>query len=167
MDDEQFGRAWAKQQGCAPLATHDERGWPRWAWHIGDLDSACRPPDAVLAELDGPLKGRTFLYYQSEAAVYAALGAAVRAVHAAVPPLADPDYSVRKHTPEGQLAGLLACCRAAVESPGNPVVLAELRLWLARFEKGDGPRRGPMTLYVQCPGCGDVVKTDLPPGCMT
>jgi hypothetical protein len=69
VTDEQFGRAWAKQQGIGPTMLHwFERLPPMWTWnHIPGVGHI---PDT-----------------RSEAAAYAELGRAVRWVHAAVPPL--------------------------------------------------------------------------------
>ncbi len=66
MTDEQFGRAWAKQQGISPNRADGLP--PVWEWaympRLGFL-----PPSLTEAE------------------AYAVLGAAVRVVHAAVPQL--------------------------------------------------------------------------------
>lgn len=80
MSDEEFGRAWAEQQGRAP-----ESYSGRWAWSSYGVGPN-RLPELVFAGITGD---RWFsgvsAWYDSEAAAYAALGAAVRAVHAAVP----------------------------------------------------------------------------------
>lgn len=79
MTDEEFGRAWAAQVGIVPPRRLD---WGNrestWEWVSGLV------PHVVMVTLSpGPLS-----CHDSEAEAYAALGAAVRAVHAAVPPLA-------------------------------------------------------------------------------
>jgi hypothetical protein len=67
VTDEQFGRAWATQQGIGPTVFY----WHRltvWGWnHIPGVGNI---PDT-----------------HTEAAAYAELGRAVRWVHSAVPPL--------------------------------------------------------------------------------
>ena len=73
MTDEEFGRAWAKQQGLAPYDINDGA---LWVW--GGL------PRVIHVELDRFCGACA----NTENKCYSALGAAVRAVHAAVPPLA-------------------------------------------------------------------------------
>ncbi len=85
MTDEQFGRAWAAQQEKEPLY-YDGSGWK---WERGVEDQFEVPP-AVYAHLsEGAEVLPGIRYYHSEAAAYDDLGYAVRAVHAAVPPLKD------------------------------------------------------------------------------
>lgn len=85
MDDEEFGRAWAKQTGRAPLI-QVYGGTTFWVWsasdpkhpHYDDLAIQCFHAVRVSASA-----------HLSEAEAYAALGASVRAVLRWVPPLAE------------------------------------------------------------------------------
>ena len=85
LDDEVFGRAWAGQQGKSP-----HRHATMWYWMRGY--STLDDPKATLhlwvfGLLPGAEASDTYLAYATEFDAYAALGRAVRAVHAAVPPL--------------------------------------------------------------------------------
>lgn len=96
MTDEEYGRAWAKQQKCRP------KKWPpsdrgdgncRWAWSRDaafNLDSQGILPLILMQAIIGR-PGQTLShgreFYDSPALAYAALGAAVRRVHELVPGL--------------------------------------------------------------------------------
>src|SRR5687768_9165695 len=75
LGDEEYGRAWARQQGIRPRRLPDI-----WQWFVtdrsGSPDAAAELPKYVAFALPGTG------YYESEAAAYAALGKAVREVHA-------------------------------------------------------------------------------------
>lgn len=75
MTDEEFGRAWAEMMGVEVRKADDTLLGSKW-WRIRDA----RLPNWF----------RVDLFHLSAADAYAALGAAVRAVHAAVPHLPPP-----------------------------------------------------------------------------
>lgn len=91
MTDEAFGRAWAKQQGKKPVCRDDQA----WCWYFENSVAMRATVETtlprVVMEADPMRYGvRTSEHckgFDSEAAAYAALGKAVREVHAAVPPL--------------------------------------------------------------------------------
>ena len=83
MTDEQYGRAWAKQQGLAPSPPGSMSNWGWWWTALGE--GPCLPR-AVFACWDHAAQG--YPHYPTEAEAFAALGKAVQAVHAEVPPLA-------------------------------------------------------------------------------
>lgn len=82
MSDEEFGRAWAKQQGKCPRAKRD--GWYWWAFDSLEPHSVPFFLGRFLFVSSGSMKS----HHESPEDAYAALGRTVRAVHAAVPQLA-------------------------------------------------------------------------------
>lgn len=85
MTDEQFGRAWARMTGRHPVV-QDVGGARFWTWPASPPDSVVDYSDMRLLRTASDAIG----VHMNEAAAYHALGAAVRAVHAAVPPLREP-----------------------------------------------------------------------------
>ncbi len=82
MTDEEFGRAWAKQMGLVPMHLPDYTGPNKWGWwecyKAGQLPHEVRD-QMLYFYVGGP----------TERWAFSSLGRAVRAVHAAVPPLAE------------------------------------------------------------------------------
>ena len=90
--DEEFGRAWAAQQRCAPhhYKKRSANAW-RWSCFGEDTDQLWNILFLCLEkgiEPFGPTHPFPLVkWYATETRAYAALGRAVRAVHEAVPPL--------------------------------------------------------------------------------
>lgn len=83
MIDEEFGRAWASQNGRTPRYNSSQ-----WGWLIGGAASdPHRLPMALSTSMESPHGGP--VWYSTEADAMDHLGMAVRAVHAAVPILKD------------------------------------------------------------------------------
>ncbi len=85
LSDLEFGRLWAKQMGRRPNETDGE--WEWWGIQTQIAPDAVLPPP-VWACVGAP---GAFARYETPSEAYAALGRAVRSVHAAVPPLRDPE----------------------------------------------------------------------------
>lgn len=124
--NEQYGRAWAKMTGQRPTSRKDG---PYEAW-IGDT--------GWWIELDNFPRAITLLLsdcrFETEAEAYAALGKAVRAVHAAVPPLPTPAPDDHWHCENGcekavavQRDGKLVCAKCSgAWVPCTPEVCPEM-----------------------------------------
>lgn len=79
MTDEQFGRAWAAENGVRPP---NRVSSARWLWHGTQENGRLDLHAFVLVLLNDD-------FYPSEAAAYAALGAAVRLIRRETPSLRD------------------------------------------------------------------------------
>lgn len=85
MTDEEYGRAWAAENGRTPY-----KDCGVWWWFNSrspELESDIRP--VIWAYMKGPtgFDLTTGRYYRTEAEAYAALGRTIRGIHQAVPHL--------------------------------------------------------------------------------
>ena len=80
MTDEEYGRAWAKQQGREPYGDYRHR----YFWFGDNNTSPAGLPVPVIAVA---LAAPGVFPFESESAAYAALGSAVRRVREMVPGL--------------------------------------------------------------------------------
>ncbi len=87
MNDEEFGRAWAMQQGIKPHKQHGSG----YGWYVGDRHEPESRLLVLFADFMG-LQHGGYDWHKTEAKAFAALGKAVRAIHAAVPQLATPTH---------------------------------------------------------------------------
>ncbi len=83
MNDEQYGRLWARQQGKEPKR---ERG-EGWGWYVGDRYEAKHCLYNWFARFFGSDFGG-WQWFKTDKLAFAALGHAVREVHQLVPQLA-------------------------------------------------------------------------------